>query len=275
MNTSGNPQPNDGTSRPGNSGTPAADAAALRRKWWTAAGTIVAVLAVGGAVWASSQTGTRPTAVQQTSQQTSASASASAPSPATAASTPAASTPPAPAPTGEAPAAPAPPAPPAPPSPAADPVNPAPVDRTGKSDEELATIEQPVAAPVPLVEKKEVKSGVSATITELQAVQGEATGIGEIAGPAIRFKVTVTNNTAAEIPLDTALINVTFGQDNEPASALSGPDVSAFPAVVAPGTSASAVYVFNVPTEARGLVRIYFNLDAGTPIATFEGQAPA
>ncbi len=132
-----------------------------------------------------------------------------------------------------------------------------------------------MAAPVPLVAKKEVKSGVSATITELEAVQGEAMGVGEVAGPSLRFKVTVTNDTGSDIPLDTALVTVSFGKDSEPASALSGPNTSAFPDKVKAGTSASAVYVFNVPREARDQVTIYFNLDAGTPIATFEGKAPA
>lgn len=155
------------------------------------------------------------------------------------------------------------------------PGDPAPVDRSNKSDEELATIDQPVAPPVPLVATKVVKSGVSATISELVAVEGEAIGIGEIAGPAIRFKVTVQNDTGAEISLDPAVINVSYGQDDSPASTLSGPGTVPFPASVAPGTSASGVFVFGVPKDARNLVKIYLNLDAATPIAAFEGQAPA
>ena len=157
----------------------------------------------------------------------------------------------------------------------AQPGDPAPVDRSNKSDEELATIEQPVAPPVPLAATKVVKSGVSATITELVAVEGEATGIGEIAGPAIRFKVTVVNDTGAEISLDPAVINVSYGADDAPASTLSGPGTVPFPATVAPGTSASGVFVYGVPTDARNVVKIYLNLDAATPIAAFEGQAPA
>lgn len=155
------------------------------------------------------------------------------------------------------------------------PSDPAPVDRSNKSDEELATIDQPVAPPVPLVATKVVRSGVSATISELAAVDGEAIGIGEIAGPAIRFKVTVLNDTGAEISLDPAVVNVSYGQDNSPASSLSGPAAVPFPASVEPGASASGVFVFGVPKDARNIVKIYLNLDAATPIAAFEGQAPA
>jgi hypothetical protein len=152
---------------------------------------------------------------------------------------------------------------------------PAPVDRTNKSEEELAAIPQPVAAPVAFEAKKTVKGGVTATITELAAVQGEAHGIGEIAGPAVRFTVTVVNDTAAPLSLDGALVEVRYGNEEEPASPLSGPDPVAFPSSVAPGASGTGVFVFAVPPEARDKVTIHFNLEAETPIATFAGKAPA
>ncbi|WP_162943786.1 hypothetical protein [Arthrobacter celericrescens] len=152
--------------------------------------------------------------------------------------------------------------------------DPAPVDRKNKTEQELATIAQPVAPAVPLTEKKTVKSGITAAITELQAVDGEATGIGEIAGPALRFKVTVTNGTAAALKLGTSLVTVTYGKDNAPASSLSGPGATEFPLTVAARASASSTVVFGVPKDQRADVRIYFSLDALTPIAVFEGQAP-
>ncbi|MGO4805571.1 hypothetical protein AB4089_10630 [Arthrobacter sp. 2MCAF15] len=154
-------------------------------------------------------------------------------------------------------------------------VDPAPVDRKGKSDQELAAIAQPTAAPVDLTAKKAVKGGVTATITEMTAVQGVATGIGEVAGPAVRFKITVVNATATPLSLDRALVDVSYGKDDAPASQLSGPDPVAFPASVAAGASGAGVFVFAVPLEARDTVKIHFNLEAETPIATFAGRAPA
>jgi hypothetical protein len=153
--------------------------------------------------------------------------------------------------------------------------DPAPVDRKGKSDQELATIAQPVAAAVDLMSRKAVKGGVSATITEMTAVQGVAAGIGEVAGPAIRFKVTVFNDTAEALPLDRAVVDISYGNDEQPATPLSGPDPTAFPASVAPGESGLGVFIFAVPLDARDKVRIHFNLEAETPIATFAGTAPA
>lgn len=116
---------------------------------------------------------------------------------------------------------------------------------------------------------------MSATITDMAAVRGEAKGIGEVAGPAIRFKVTVFNDTAAALKLGGALVDVSYGDDEQPAGQLSGPAPTAFPPSVAPGESGVGVFIFAVPLDARDKVRIHFNLEAETPVATFAGTAPA
>lgn len=244
---------------------------------------VAALLALGGVVWASGLAGLPRTDAAQGAGPVNAAATGPAAATATEAGPatpdaaisaepdPVALGAPAPAQARAAPQAPA--APPAPPAPAA--ADPAPVDRKGKSEEELATIPQPVAAPVDLKSKKTVKGGVSATITEMEAVQGEAKGIGEVAGPAVRFKITVLNDTAGALALEGAVVDVSYGDDEQPASQLSGPAPAAFPASVAPGESGVGVFIFAVPLDARDKVKIHFNLEAETPIATFAGPAPA
>jgi hypothetical protein len=235
---------------------------------------VAALLALGGVVWASGLGASRASDAQGAPTGTAAGTPTEVPKPDV---TPSGAPEPVTAPSAPVPAEPSPA--PAEPPPAKDPapgeVEPAPVDRTGKSEEELAAIPQPVAAPVTFEAKKTVKGGVSATITEITAVQGEATGIGEVAGPALRFKVTVVNDTAAALSLEGALVDVSYGNDAEPATPLSGPDPAAFPSSVAPGSSGTGVFVFAVPPEARDKVTIHFNLEAETPIATFAGTAPA
>ena len=250
-------------------------AAGRRRRFIATSIGVSALVALGGVAWASGQGGAarasdtqgatgKATSTQSDPTVRDAVASAD-PSPAAAAEA---------APGAAVPAAP----PAAPPAAAVKPAeggtDPGPVDRKGKSDQELAEIPQPTAAPVEIKAKKAVKGGVSATITDMTAVQGVATGIGEVAGPAVRFKVTIVNDTAKAISLDAAVVDVSFGKDQEPAGQLSGPDAVTFPASVAPGTSGVGIFVFSVPPEARDKVKIYFNLEAETPIATFEGKLP-
>lgn len=251
-----------------------AHSAGRRRRLLATSIGISALLALGGTVWASGHDTVARAAGVQPDQGTSARTPVPTPEPAG---------PPAPVATVAA-AAPAqgpavgpavgPGAPP-PAVPATAPSDPTPVDRQGKSEQQLAEVPQPTAAPVGLLEKKAVKGGVSAVITEVEAVAGEAKGIGEIAGPAVRFKVTVMNNTAQPLSLDSAVVDLTFGAKNEPAGALSGPGAVPFPSSVAAGTSATGVFVFAVPPDARDNVTIHFNLEAETPVATFTGKVPA
>lgn len=245
-----------------------AHSAGRRRRLLATSIGISALLALGGTVWATGQDTVARAAGERPGQDTVARAASpkpetagpAGPEPAAAAAT---GTPAKEGPATEGPA-----------SPEARP-EPSPVDRQGKSEQQLAEIPQPTAAPVDLKDKKAVKGGVSASITEVQSVQGEAKGIGEIAGPAVRFKVTVTNSTAEPISLASAVVDVTFGADDEPAGSLSGPDTAPFPSVVAPGTSGTGVFVFAVPLEARDNVKIHLNLEAETPVATFAGKVPA
>lgn len=138
-------------------------------------------------------------------------------------------------------------------------------------DAAQAAIPQPVAPPVELKEPATVKSGLDAKVTDISAVEGEAVGIGEIAGPAIKFTIEVTNDTDAEVSTNGVAVNLEYGKNATPAGQLSGPGTADFPTVIAIGKTASATYVFNVPVADRGLVRILLSVDASLPIAAFEG----
>lgn len=159
-------------------------------------------------------------------------------------------------------------------TPAPGPVEEAPAPSIGK-DADLATVEQPVSKPVPLEDSSTIVAGLSATVKDLTAVDGTAQGIGEIAGPAIRFSVVIENKTAKELSTASTVVTVDYGGAQIPAAPLSGPDVADFPAAVGPGKSVTGTFVFNVPNDQRGQVRILVNYQASVPVAAFEGAAPS
>lgn len=132
----------------------------------------------------------------------------------------------------------------------------------------------PQAPPVGFDESAEAVPGVTFSIADLEAVEGEAEGPGEVAGPAIRFRVEVVNATSEPVQLGTTVVNVFMGASQDPAHELSGPDVEPLPAEVAPGGEASGVFVFNVPVERRDRVTISVDFAVGVPIVLFEGSAP-
>ena len=150
-------------------------------------------------------------------------------------------------------------------------VPPGPTAAAAKSEEELAATPQSTAAPVPINAPATLQPGVTATVAGLEAVAGEASGPGEVAGPAIRFTVTVQNQSAQPVSLERALVHVDGGADKAPALQLSGPGAASFPASVDAGATASAVFVFLLPVDQRDPIDIYLNHQVASPIAAFSG----
>lgn len=145
---------------------------------------------------------------------------------------------------------------------------------TNSSDAQLATVDQPIASSVALDRVAPIRDGVTAEISGLESVQGEAKKAGEVAGPAVRFTVNIKNSTAKALSTRDVVVNVDAGAQALPAITLSGPGVSAFPDAIEPGESGAATYVFRVPLEQRNIVRILVNFQVDSPIAAFEGAAP-
>jgi hypothetical protein len=115
---------------------------------------------------------------------------------------------------------------------------------------------------------------VTVSVAKLEAVQGTALGPGQVAGPALRITLELTNGTAEAIPLNAANVQLYCGPDRIPGDALSGPGVSEFSGTLAAGQSATGVYVITCAEDLRDDVQITFGyVPAGAKVA-FEGAAP-
>lgn len=118
-------------------------------------------------------------------------------------------------------------------------------------------------------------SGVSAHLDELEAVQGEAEGPGEVSGPSVRVTVVLTNGTGAAVSLDQTVVNVYGGAQRAPGSPLSGPGVDEFSGSLAAGESATGVYVFALPADQRDPLQVTVSYDPQDVTVLFEGPGPA
>jgi hypothetical protein len=114
--------------------------------------------------------------------------------------------------------------------------------------------------------------GLQFSIDSVEAVDGEASGPGEIGGPALQVTLSVTNTSTAPIDLSLTLVDLRHGADQVPASPFSL-GTTPFAGALAPGATASGVYVFGVPVERRSQVRIYVNAQPELPAVVFEGPA--
>jgi hypothetical protein len=129
-----------------------------------------------------------------------------------------------------------------------------------------------VLDPIPLDETADAGTGLEVRLLEIEAIDGEARAQGEVAGPALRVHVEVTNTSDEPISLERTQVEVTYGEDRAPGIVLSGSGTTPFPASVAPGDSATAIVVFVVPLDQRDIVQVAVTQTTGTPIILFEGS---
>lgn len=140
---------------------------------------------------------------------------------------------------------------------------PTPVESASPQPTVTASIDEPV----------DTGSGVTARLSRIRSVKGEAQGPGEVAGPALRVTVKVTNGSKQEIDLSAVVVNLYYGKDATPASQLSGPKPAPFTGSLAAGASTSGSYIFGVPANQRKQVRVEFRYSTDASVAIFEGAA--
>jgi hypothetical protein len=124
---------------------------------------------------------------------------------------------------------------------------------------------------VPVGKSADVGNGISGTIVSLEAISGTGTGPGNIAGPAVRATVRLTNGTKAPQSVDAVTVDMTYGTDRRPASPLNDPSNKPFKGMVGAGDSAVGVYVFTVPADNRSVVTVSVAYQAGAPFMVFTG----
>lgn len=150
----------------------------------------------------------------------------------------------------------------------------------GASGEPLETppppdpVEPAEPTSVPIDSPAPIATEVVASISKMEAVEGEAKGPGEVAGPSVRFTVTIRNDTDAEVDLSSAVITADYGSDRTPALQLFEPGGKNLPASVAAGESVKGVYIFSIPVEKRDRVRVTLDYSVGVPPLEFTGAAP-
>lgn len=129
----------------------------------------------------------------------------------------------------------------------------------------------PEAPPVGLDESPTVVDGVTVRVKSLDGVDGEATLPGEVAGPAVRAELEVSNTSAAAVDLSTVVVNLAYGAGRTPANTFST-GTSSLPTSVAPGATVTGTYVFAVPTDAQDDLRLTVDYSVDVPVVVFEGS---
>jgi hypothetical protein len=144
-------------------------------------------------------------------------------------------------------------------------------EATGPTEDATAL---PVSLPpVELGEEAATEDGITAAVEDLAAVEGSATGPGQVAGPAVQVTVRITNGTGAPVSLDAVAVDLATGPDAAPASPLEDASYAPFRGTVEPGGEAVGVYLFTVPEDGRDNLTVSVGYQAGAPYLVFTGSA--
>lgn len=128
------------------------------------------------------------------------------------------------------------------------------------------------AAPVPLTGTATFSGTVSAKLAGIAPIKATAEGVGEISGPALKVTFTIVNHSAKAIDLDSVTATLT-DSTGAPTVSMIGSPAKPFSGSVGPGSTATGVYVFSVPTARRDPVTISLSYTTAAPVVLFVGNA--
>ena len=118
-----------------------------------------------------------------------------------------------------------------------------------------------------------VGNGVTAEVVSLEAVDATGVGPGNVAGPALRVTLELTNGTAGTVSLGGVAVDLAAGPELVPASPVDDPSTAPFTGTVAAGGTARGVYVFSIAADDRDDVTLSVGYQAGAPLLVFTGAA--
>ncbi len=153
------------------------------------------------------------------------------------------------------------------------PTTPVPAPTPGSTAETVPARPAATRSPVKVDATASPTQDVTVRVTRLAAIQAEAQGPGEVAGPALAVRVEIRNGGDSRLDLTDALVSLT-ASDGSPGQVMSASPTSPFPASVAAGRAASGTYVFTVAKDQRDPVRIDVTVDADLAVVAFQGEAP-
>jgi hypothetical protein len=139
-----------------------------------------------------------------------------------------------------------------------------------------ATADVPSVAPVEVgIDQPATPSEtLVARVVSLERFEFTGSLPGDVAGPALRVTVEVTNTGTEPVDATGATVTTEFGSDRIPGSETSDAETAPLPAMIPPGESVTAVGSFAIPDGQDSSVRIVLDLLAGNPAVVFEGSVP-
>lgn len=142
---------------------------------------------------------------------------------------------------------------------------------SGRGTGAAAEADRPRSKPVRLTQPSSAGTGMVVRITKVERVRGKSVLPGEVGGPALRVTVSAANRGTKPFTLSAPVVNLYYGFAHKPAQPLTQPGAKPFPGRIAPGSTATGVFVFQAPQRQGLTVEVEADLDPDLRIVTFRG----
>lgn len=142
----------------------------------------------------------------------------------------------------------------------------------GGINETVPSTSRSTASDVPLTATAEAGNGVAVKVASLEQTTTTAQLPGEIAGAGVKVTLSVVNGSATALDLGNVVVDL---QDANGVSqtAMSATPASPFTGSLAPGATASGIYVFTFTADYANPAKIYVTLPTEVPVLVFAGDA--
>lgn len=115
-------------------------------------------------------------------------------------------------------------------------------------------------------------AGVSVSIPGITSTTAQASGPGEVSGPALVVTVSVENTMPEPVDLSLVAVNMTDSAGS-PGEGMIGEPAQWLEGTLEPGGSAEGTYVFAIDRDARAPITVTVSLGASITTAQFIGDA--
>lgn len=125
--------------------------------------------------------------------------------------------------------------------------------------------------PVALDATGDVGNGVTVSLGSIESVTAEAQMAGEVAGPGVRFQVTIVNGSTEPIDLSDVIVDLADANGTPAIQMTAG--ASPLGGSLDAGATASGIYIFATPDSYTNPATISVGYSAAAPVAVFSGDA--
>lgn len=147
---------------------------------------------------------------------------------------------------------------------------PVPPPTTGSTGETVPPGAAAETTPAGSADSVALSSAVTVSVEAVERRRVKAISPGEVTGPGIVLRLSITNDSDAAIDVSSASVTLLYGKANSVATPTTAEPSRPFGGQIGPGETTRSAYVFEVPQRSVSPLAILVQYQAGAVVARFD-----